>query len=530
MVGKKVVYLFGIVFLGSILRLGYLGQKDFWYDEACSLNFACGKLSNIFSHHYIFRSLYFCFLNVWTKLFGFGEFISRLPSAIFGILSIFALYKFAKYFMNEKNALISSFLLAISYFHVVWSQQTRNYSLLVLLVLLSSLYFFKFIRARNNKYFILYIVCSLLMILTSLVSSFVILFQCIYYLIYVKQRLKPKKKMILVSLAVSITLFFLISGFLMKDVIVEDMKGANTVSPSISSFVNIIRTYSSGGGLLSEGGTQFSMSSKIKDFHTWLDLILYMFYLLGIISFIINKKKFSSNIVYLLLWQWGGVVGLSLLALFGFNFFAMKYLIFALPPYYMIVSEGVLSPKVRKFIPVVLGAVIFVNLLSYNEYYGCNDCRSWKNISAYVNDRKKKGDIIVISPLQNLVPFWIYYDGDCKDISKLGNGVNNKGIFINGEWKHRFVDNGISIWGINMGDVESFIKEMKSKKIYLKKENSIWVIVNQGWIGNREYATLLNYFHDNYKLAMEIYHAFGGFIMLKYQKSRDGNIEKEWVY
>ncbi len=57
--------------------------------------------------------------SVFIKLFGFSDFVVRLPSAIFGALLIIVIFFLFKKLFNEKIGIISSFLIAIS----PWSLQ-----------------------------------------------------------------------------------------------------------------------------------------------------------------------------------------------------------------------------------------------------------------------------------------------------------------------------------------------------------------------------------------------------------------------
>ena len=78
------------------------------------------------SHPLLFRSFddyklpgYIYLTSVFIKLFGFSDFVVRLPSAFFGALSIIIIYFLFKKLFNEKVGIISSFLIAIS----PWSLQ-----------------------------------------------------------------------------------------------------------------------------------------------------------------------------------------------------------------------------------------------------------------------------------------------------------------------------------------------------------------------------------------------------------------------
>ena len=63
----------------------------------------------------------------WSKIFGNSEWIIKLPFTIFGIVSIYLIYKIAKVWFNETVGLISASYLATIQFTVMYSQIARPY-------------------------------------------------------------------------------------------------------------------------------------------------------------------------------------------------------------------------------------------------------------------------------------------------------------------------------------------------------------------------------------------------------------------
>ncbi|MCX8023267.1 MAG: glycosyltransferase family 39 protein [Syntrophorhabdaceae bacterium] len=59
------------------------------------------------------------FAFIWDEV---GEFSLRLPSALFGILSIFIIYLIGKYLFGKKASLISTVILATSFMFIFWSK------------------------------------------------------------------------------------------------------------------------------------------------------------------------------------------------------------------------------------------------------------------------------------------------------------------------------------------------------------------------------------------------------------------------
>ena len=87
------------------------------------------------------------------QIFGQSEFSVRFPALIFGVLSIFMIYKLGKALFNPEIGLISALILAVSPFQIHYSQEARPYSLLMLLSLISTYYFVKFIKSKDKENF-----------------------------------------------------------------------------------------------------------------------------------------------------------------------------------------------------------------------------------------------------------------------------------------------------------------------------------------------------------------------------------------
>ncbi|MBT8440465.1 MAG: glycosyltransferase family 39 protein [Gammaproteobacteria bacterium] len=74
----------------------------------------------------------------WTHLFGTDLFSLRASSALTGILTLLALYLFARETSNRRTALLSAAILAVHGYHVYWSQLAKQWVLLSLLGVLSA--------------------------------------------------------------------------------------------------------------------------------------------------------------------------------------------------------------------------------------------------------------------------------------------------------------------------------------------------------------------------------------------------------
>ena len=134
---KVLVFLTLILFIGSILRLWQLGSVPIslnWDEvalgyDAYSISLTgkdeYGKyLPTVLRSFDDYKPALYAYLIIPTyKIFGLNAFAVRLPSAIFGILTILAVFLLIRrLFKRDDIALLTSFILAISPWHIQFSR------------------------------------------------------------------------------------------------------------------------------------------------------------------------------------------------------------------------------------------------------------------------------------------------------------------------------------------------------------------------------------------------------------------------
>ncbi len=131
-----------ILLFGLILRVINLNQS-FWLDEAAQVIESSRPLSQQLDIASDFHPpLFHLLLHFWLYL-GHSEVVIRILSVILGLGSIFIFYKLACLFLNEKQALLSSLLLAINPYHIWYSQESRPYILFVFTSVLATYFLVK---------------------------------------------------------------------------------------------------------------------------------------------------------------------------------------------------------------------------------------------------------------------------------------------------------------------------------------------------------------------------------------------------
>lgn len=176
---RKYKYIIFITLLGLLLRVIGANQS-LWLDEGASLMFAKMSLPQIFTaiKNDVHPPLFYIMLKYWLP-FTFGyDWLLRVPSIIFGTLSIPALYSFCKHIYKKSNLVpeISALLLALNPLHIYYSQEIRMYAMATFLCLLS----WNFLIRKN---YILFTTLTILSLYTFYGTAFNLLAQVAYLFI-----------------------------------------------------------------------------------------------------------------------------------------------------------------------------------------------------------------------------------------------------------------------------------------------------------------------------------------------------------
>jgi mannosyltransferase len=133
--------LLAIMLLGAALRLYGLSVQSLWADELASWDFSeRDTLSKVIqgARSDLHPPLYFLILHFTQWIFGDSEWALRLPSAFAGWLCIPAIYALGRRLYSEREGLIAALLLAVLWAPIYYSQEASSYSMLVLLSILTS--------------------------------------------------------------------------------------------------------------------------------------------------------------------------------------------------------------------------------------------------------------------------------------------------------------------------------------------------------------------------------------------------------
>jgi len=131
------IWLLALMLLGTVLGLSTIGRESLWFDEAVSFLTARLPLSAILTNavQSSHPPLYYLLLSGWLGLVPPTDAAARLLSLVFYVLLVPTLYGLVlELFHDRQAALLASGLSVVSPFHLLYSQELRMYTLLMLLM------------------------------------------------------------------------------------------------------------------------------------------------------------------------------------------------------------------------------------------------------------------------------------------------------------------------------------------------------------------------------------------------------------
>lgn len=365
--------------------------------------------------------LYYFILHFWVSLFGDSEFSLRLPSALFGSVSILAIYALGKLLFNKRTATIAALILAASVFHLQFSQEARGYTLSVFLTIISFYFLVKMTKRLTFTHSILYILSCVMMLYTHYFAIFTIFAQNLFYLtIFIQRRRAGAIKLwhwIILQLLI-IVIFIPGLNHLLK--IKASMQESFWITQSgISKLANYMILYSGSVYLLAL-------------------FMLFLFVAVVGLGKITNNKYFRQifssdrdnnqepgisegyRIYMLLLWFIVPIMIPFVISVVSTPMFVARYAITATIPLFLLVSKGIDGLKNRQHIIAAGALIILLSLLPISTYFGVTHKHQWREIMSEIEENAGKDDIILVYPTFENIPAKYYKTRD--DIEVMGIG------------------------------------------------------------------------------------------------------------
>lgn len=390
--------LYLIIILGFILRIISLDQS-LWLDEAINV-LATQKFSFLgmvteYAKADFHPPLFFAILWIWTKIFGIGEVFVRIPSVIFGTLTIYLVYLLGQKIHSKTLGLISALLLAINPLHIYYSQEARMYALATLAVVLNFLLLIKLQKEERVKLF--FLIISNLFVLSSDYVAYLIFPAQLIFLLLLKQR-----KIIIVwfkgfSLAILLGLWWL-------SVFLTQLDIGAVASDKLPAWRFIV-------GGFDIKAIPLTFIKFIIGRISYPDKLIYASILLPIVilfSYLLLRGVRFINAIgkkILIFWLFVPLI-LGILISFIIPIYSYFRMLFTLPSFIILAALGILTFK-SKLRYLFLIAVVLIEIFSsaiylFNSHYQRED---WRGLVNFV----KSKNILVLFESSGTLPSFDYY-------------------------------------------------------------------------------------------------------------------------
>lgn len=386
--------------LAAFLQLHAITAKSFWLDEGTSLAFAHldpYNLLRILWRREMNMVLYYLLLRGWLHVGDSVAFVRGL-SVIFAAAAVPAIFLAGRKMGSTVVGLIGALLLSVNAFQVRYAQEARSYSLVVLLVILSTYFFVSAIGGNRRRDWNWYIAASSLAIYAHFFAVLVVVSHWVATRIADQAGMDPvassspeikrerKRSWRLIALwTLPIWLFIATTG-------------AGPIAwiprPGLSDVIGLLKKLSGNA----EGPLLLAYCICVA---AGLGAGAYA---------VVRRKKVAFSYVVLACWMFVPLLIVLAVSIFR-PVFAPRYLIISLPAWILLAAVGMSSMRPRLLGYLAAGVVVWLGIGGIRSYYkadfdiGRNDVRSATN---YILDHAQPGDGVVFYILSTRFPYDYY--------------------------------------------------------------------------------------------------------------------------
>jgi mannosyltransferase len=388
-----------VIALGTAVRLFRLGVRSFWLDEAVSAMLARIDRHTFMSavvHRQANMVFYYLLLRGWIRL-GSSEFAMRSLSVVAGVATIPAIYLLGKQLFGARVGRVAALLLCVHAFHIRYSQEARAYSLLMLLAVLSSLFFLRSLEEPSGKNWVAYVTFSTLMVYAQVFGGWVLVVQWSFLLLFLlrKRNEFPRtihgKQFLFSTIAICV----LIAPLAYCLLFVSDRSQLAWIAkPSTQDLYRFCLD------LTGDGGPML--------------LVVYLALVLAVLAAAIMRQRSEPETgdlwkhCFLLFWL---ILPPALLLFISLRWpvFEVRFLIVCIPPLLLLAANGLSQARSKVFFPAALMIVVALSLAGVDYYYlGRIDNRyadDWRDATRHILSQAEPGDAVVFTYSEEKLAF-----------------------------------------------------------------------------------------------------------------------------
>jgi mannosyltransferase len=396
---------FGIGFglISALIRLYRVDYQSLRYDETFTVFIA--RLEFTRGIEFMVGDAVHPPLYYWIqKLFlviGDSEMLVRLPAVLFGSLGVMAMYLLVERWINRPTALSAACLMALSPFHIWFSQDARMYTLLALLSLVCMGAYLQFLSRPTRWSHTILVFASMLAYLTHYFALFLPLVQFIHLAINIRRY--PEKIRLWTGLQFVAALPMLAWIYLLSRREVQHFGIGWIPEPRLVDLANTLLNFTVG------------YFEPVHAAH-WVFAALCL--LIVIWGIRVNGGNTDVRQI-LILWAFLPPLLIFLLS-FRRPTYVDRFLILSLPPFLILLSAGMTAMKKRRIL-LLAGALLLVFAVRSGQMlYMPEDLQkeNWRGLAEYLSSHVGENEVVIVRTLQIMVPL-LYYQLDGVDIEAL---------------------------------------------------------------------------------------------------------------
>ena len=369
---NQLVLLGAITLFAAALRFYKLGEWSFWWDEM----FTYRDVVNVDQFSLVDQRLSRVLISLVVGALGWSEWSSRLVPALAGMVSIPILYFPIRKIYGPGAALLASLFLAISPWHLYWSQNARFYTIILLFYTLAMFAFYFGIEKDRPLYLVLFFIFLGLATQERLFSLFLVPIVALYWL---GIKMLPFEKP---------------PGLRMRNLVL-------LLAPSLLAGLFIGREFTL------DPAKWFSQFSIVNNNPFWIlsGVVYYIgipVMIMGVVgaAYLLSKKERAA--LMLILSAIVPLVAIMILSMFQFT--ANRYVFVVLTSWFILAAVAVLellsqTKGMARFLALGALAILVIepmseNVLYYEYQHGNRD--NWKAAFELIKSRKEPGDLVVV--------------------------------------------------------------------------------------------------------------------------------------
>lgn len=428
-------FLLLLLLVATVLRLTNIGFNSLYQDEILTIGIAQSSWLECLSVD-VHPPLYFLLLHIWLKVFGEGEVVLRMFSALCGVATVGATYLLFRSWFEEQYGRLIAIIVALSSFHIFLSHEIRAYTLLSFLSLVTLYFFTVYIQSFRIKPLILYIITAILCCYTHNLGVLVVFLSNCLFLIHfysniLGNRLKPW--IVANGIIVLFSIPWVIQAYKQwKWTVVE--KWFPSVSPA-------------------------RILSWINDFYGWDHttgtICLSLLGIYGIIKGFINKghRRSSIKIIGILLVQFVLVAVVS--CTYTTIAFGSRQVIQASFGFYGAVALSIYLTKNPLMKTIIASLILAWLFLSCYQYYTAPSKTEWKRAAQFILKNIGHNDAVIVPEWELMERSFSYYYKNNRNVIKITE------------------TNDVTDWNFQITDkhIQSALIDLSKKDPFKKHEN-----------------------------------------------------------